>query len=53
MAKRKLRILYKYPEQPWQIYDETFVAAWAEEQRQRAEFEHGRRGAEVKVVSEK
>lgn len=40
MATKKIYLEYKYPEQPWKIYDWTQVKSWAETQENRMIREH-------------
>jgi hypothetical protein len=39
-SKGKIYLEYKYPDQPWVVFDSTQVAAWAGEQEKRMLLEH-------------
>jgi len=47
MAKKIYKIMYKYPNEPWQEYDRTAVELWKDTQVERCAKEHP--GARVEV----
>jgi len=49
VAKRTYFIEVKYPDMPWEIYDQTEVWPWALLQHERAISAHERKGAQVRM----